>query len=130
MFDNRTRSLNAVAEEMNDVEQTAASQSDFFSTAFMLGNVGAPFIIGLAVGYFAKKMLKLALFIGGAAIVGMFVAEYYGLFTIDDESLQHAANTATDLANKSGGFLLERLSQITTRGVSASVGFFAGLKLG
>jgi uncharacterized membrane protein (Fun14 family) len=36
------------------------------SSAFLLGNVGAPFVIGLAVGYFAKKMLRFALFLGGA----------------------------------------------------------------
>lgn len=114
---------------MNDVDTTSAS-TDLFSTAFLLGNVGAPFIIGLAVGYFAKKMLKLALFIGGTAVVLMFVAEYYGLFTLNDEVLQQAANTATDLANQSGSFLIDRLSQITSRGVSASAGFFVGLKLG
>ncbi len=114
---------------MNDVDTTSAS-TDLFSTAFLLGNVGAPFIIGLAVGYFAKKMLKLALFIGGTAVVLMFVAEYYGLFTLNDEMLQQAANTATDLANQSGSFLIDRLSQITSRGVSASAGFFVGLKLG
>lgn len=114
---------------MNDIE-TASSSTDFFSTAFLLGNVGAPFLIGMAVGYFAKKMLKLALFIGGGLIVLMFVAEYYGVFTIDDNDLQAAAETASHLANESGGFLLERLSRITSRGLSATAGFFVGLKIG
>ena len=52
---------------------------DIFSASFLLPNVGAPFLVGLAVGYFAKKMLKLALFIGGAAVVLLFVGEYYGV---------------------------------------------------
>ncbi len=114
---------------MENVE-TASTSTDFLSTAFLLGNVGAPFIIGMAVGYFAKKMLKLALLIGGAAIAFMFVGEYYGILTIDDASLQQAANSATQLANDSGSFLIDRLSTITSRGVSATAGFFVGLKLG
>lgn len=112
---------------MNHAESSA---TDLFSTAFMLGNVGAPFIIGLAVGYFAKKMLKLALLVGGAVIVLLFIGEYYGIATVSNANLEQAASTATHLANQSGSFLLERLSTITARGVSATAGFFAGLKLG
>lgn len=104
--------------------------SDFLSSAFMIPNVGGPFIVGLAVGYFAKKMLKVALFIGGAAIVTMFICEYYGIATISDTDLEKAAKEAADVAEQSGNFLVSRLSQITTRGVSATVGFFAGLKIG
>jgi uncharacterized membrane protein (Fun14 family) len=112
---------------MND---SVSSSSDFFSTPFLLGSVGAPFIIGMAVGYFAKKMLKIALFIGGGAIVLLFISEYYGVVQISDDGLQHAADMATDAAKSSSHFLVTRLSSITSKGVSAAVGFFAGLKLG
>ncbi|MFW5432752.1 MAG: FUN14 domain-containing protein, partial [Methylophilaceae bacterium] len=83
-----------------------------------------------AVGYFAKKALKMALFIGGAAIVAMFVFEYYGITDISDESLKNAADVAGGAVKSTGGFLMDRLSRITSRGVSATVGFAAGLKLG
>ena len=104
--------------------------ADLFSSEFLIGNVGAPFIIGVAVGYFAKKMLFAALFLGGAVTVLLFVGEYYGITEISDINLQQAATTATHVAKQSGDFLLERLSRVTSKGVSAAGGFFVGLKLG
>lgn len=103
---------------------------DFLSTTFLLGNVGAPFVIGLAVGYFAKKVLKIALFLAGGAIVLLFVSEYYGMTTLSDSGLQNAADAATNIAKESGGFLMDRLSRFSTKGVSAVVGFLVGLKFG
>lgn len=115
---------------MNTQPLATAPASDIFSSAFLIGNVGAPFVIGLAVGYFAKKMLRTALFLGGAVIVLMFIGEYYGIINISDADLQHAASTATEAAKNSGGYLVHRLTSITSRGVSAAGGFFVGFKLG
>lgn len=115
---------------MNDYPMNSGASTDFLSSTFLLGNVGAPFVIGLAVGYFAKKMLKFALFLGGAAIVLLFVTEYYGITEMANDKLQSAASAATDMAKQSGGFLVERLSHITSKGVSAVAGFFTGLKFG
>ncbi len=107
-----------------------APPADIFSSTFLIGNVGAPFVIGLAVGYFAKKMIRTALFLGGAIIVMLFVAEYYGVVDITDEKLQLAATAATEAAKSSGGFLVDRLTRITSKGVSGVGGFFVGFKLG
>lgn len=115
---------------MNDYPVNTLPSTDILSSTFLLGNVGAPFVIGLAVGYFAKKMLRMALFLGGAAIVLLFITEYYGITEMADDKLQHAANAATGLAKQSGGFLMERLSHITSKGVSAVAGFVVGLKIG
>ena len=109
---------------------SAFQNLDFLSASFLLGNVGAPFVIGLAVGYFAKKVLKIALFLAGGAIVLLFVSEYYGVTALSDNGLQSAANAATNAARESGGFLIDRLSRISTKGVSAVVGFLTGLKFG
>ena len=106
------------------------SSTNIFSSDFMIGNVGAPFVMGLAVGYFAKKMLLMTLFLSGAAIVLLFVSEYYGITEISDLHLQQAADTATDAAKQSGDFLFKRLSGITSKGVSAAGGFVVGFKLG
>ena len=100
------------------------------TTSYLLTDVGAPFIIGLAVGYFAKKAMKVALFFGGMAIVLLFVTEYYGLTDVSDDGLKQVANSATHIAKQSGGFLVDRLSHITGKGLSAVAGFFAGLKIG
>lgn len=108
----------------------ATSATDIFSSTFLIGNVGAPFVIGMAVGYFAKKMLRTALFLGGAFIVLLFVAEYYDIIEITDEKLQLAATAATEAAKNSGGFLVDRLTRITSKGVTGAGGFFVGFKLG
>ncbi|MCK5896512.1 MAG: FUN14 domain-containing protein [Cocleimonas sp.] len=100
------------------------------TSSFLLTTVGAPFAIGLAVGYFAKKALKLVLFIAGAAIIALFVAEYNGHNMVDNESLKNMADTATSGAKQSGDFLMDRLSNIGGQGISATAGFLAGLKLG
>jgi len=100
------------------------------TSSFLLTTVGAPFAIGMAVGFFAKKALKVALFLAGAAIVALFVSEYYGYGGIDDESLKNMATTATNGAKQSGDFLMDRLSHIGGKGLSAVAGFLAGLKLG
>lgn len=115
---------------MNENPLKTMPETDFFSSDFLLGNVGAPFIIGAAVGFFAKKMLKVALFIGGAAIVLMFVGEYYNIINISDVQLQSAAETVAKGAKDSGSFLVDRLTRITSKGVSAVGGFFLGFKFG
>jgi uncharacterized membrane protein (Fun14 family) len=115
---------------MNEPPVQTTPGTDLYSSDFLLGNVGAPFIIGVAVGYFAKKMLKVALFIGGAAIVLMFVGEYYNVINISDGQLQSAAEVVAKGAKDSGGFLVDRLTRITSKGVSAVGGFFVGFKFG
>jgi uncharacterized membrane protein (Fun14 family) len=115
---------------MNETPLQTTPETDLFSPGFLLGNVGAPFVIGAAVGYFAKKMLKVTLFIGGAAIVLMFVGEYYNIIDISDVQLQGAAETVAKGAKNSGSFLVDRLTRVTSKGVSAVGGFFVGFKLG
>lgn len=97
---------------------------------FLLGNVGAPFIIGFAVGYFAKKTLKFALLLAGLAIIIMFVTEYYGFTHVSDEGLKNATSVVVNGMKTFADFLLNRLSQITSRGLSAVAGFATGLKFG
>ena len=107
-----------------------SSSADIFTSNYIFENIGTPFVIGLAVGYFAKKMLLISLFLCGGAIVLLFVSEYFGMTQISDANLQQAADTATDAAKQSGDFLIKRLSNFTSKGVSATGGFFVGFKLG
>lgn len=115
---------------MNQTSAPVADSTDFFSNAFLMGNIGAPFLIGMAVGYFAKKMLLMALFVGGAIVTALFAAEYYGLISINGDALINTAAAAADAAKASGSFLLDRLALITSRGVSGAGGFYVGFKLG
>lgn len=102
---------------------------DFFSTPSLMDNVGAPFLLGVAVGYFAKKMLRTALFLGGGIIVLLFIVEYYGVVNITDSQLLHITDIAVEAAKSSSDFLLDRLSRFTVKGVSATGGFVFGFKL-
>ncbi|MDD4914659.1 MAG: FUN14 domain-containing protein [Methylococcales bacterium] len=115
---------------MNSSNVDSAVENDIFSSSFLMGNVGAPFVIGMAVGFFAKKMLQMALFVGGLILVILFVAEYYEIITINNNVLQDAASSLMHSARDSGGFLLDRLSAITSQGVSGVGGFYVGFKLG
>ncbi|WP_319587881.1 FUN14 domain-containing protein [uncultured Desulfobulbus sp.] len=103
---------------------------DFLDPSFLLPNVGAPFVIGLAVGYCAKKMLRAALLLGGMIVILFFVTEYYGIAVVNHHEIERAAQSAMDLAKQSGGFLMDRLSRFTCQGVSAGAGFLAGLRMG
>ena len=113
----------------NKTMQEVASTASFLSE-FLLTNVGAPFVIGLAVGYFSKKMLRVALFLGGAAIVLLFMSEYYGVISLSRDKLGEVVHEATGGVKSFGDFLVTRLGSITSKGVSAVGGFFVGLKLG
>jgi uncharacterized membrane protein (Fun14 family) len=106
------------------------SSADIFTPDFLIGNVGTPFVMGLAVGYFARKMLFMALFLCGAAIVLLFVSEYLSITEVSNINLQKAAHTATDAVKQSGDFLVHRLSTLSSKSVSAVGGFFVGFKLG
>lgn len=115
---------------MSENPVNTSSFTDIFSSTFLLGNVGAPFVIGLAVGYFAKKMLQAALFLSGAVVVMLFIAEHYNLITINSDVLQNAAGAALESVKSSNGFLVDRLSSVTSQGVSGVGGFYVGFKLG
>ncbi|HCT98895.1 MAG TPA: hypothetical protein DF614_02110 [Methylococcaceae bacterium] len=102
---------------------------DILSSTALMGNVGEPFLLGFAVGYFAKKMLRFLLFLGGGIVVILFAADYYGVIHLSDSQLLHATDVAAGAAKKSSDFLLERLSQFTAKGMSASGGFLLGFKM-
>jgi uncharacterized membrane protein (Fun14 family) len=116
--------------DMNNNKMDKPSSSEVFTSDYLINNIGTPFAIGLAVGYFAKKMLLITLFLFGAAIVLLFVSEHYGITEIYDVNLQHAADSATHTVKESGDFLINRLSKITSKGVSATGGFLIGFKMG
>ena len=115
---------------MNNKTMHEVLSTNIFPSELLLTNVGAPFVIGLAVGYFSKKMLRVALFLGGAAIVLLFISEYYGVITLSRDKVGDVVNEATGGVRSFGDFLVTRLGSITSKGVSGVGGFFVGLKLG
>lgn len=114
----------------NSMETNPIIPEEFLSSGFLAGNVGAPFVIGFAVGYFAKKVLRTVLLLGGAAIVLLFVADHFQVVNLSEAMLQQATTTATDTVKSSSDFLMERLGNVTAKGISATTGFLLGFKQG
>lgn len=106
------------------------NQDDIFSSGFLVGHIGGPFLIGLAVGLFAKKMLKIFLIVFGAVITVFFIAEHYNIIQLNDQALVNIAESAGSEIKNSGSFLMSRLGLISTTGVSATAGFALGFKIG
>jgi uncharacterized membrane protein (Fun14 family) len=102
----------------------------FFSGSSLVTDMGGPFIIGLAVGYFAKKMLRISLFLFGAVIVGAFLLDQSGIFHVSPDTLESMASGVGNETIKAGSFLRNQLDVFSGKGLSAGVGFLAGLKLG
>ncbi len=92
--------------------------------------IGWGFIVGLAVGFFLKKSLKIALFVIGATILVIFGAEQLGIVTLNEEVLQDTVNGGIEAAKGVAGMVKERLLAFSAGGASAALGFVAGLKMG
>ena len=112
------------------LNEVAPSPADIFSTEYVFENLGTPFVIGLAVGYFAKKMLLISLLLLGAEIVLLFASEYLEITQINYTKLEQAVQPATSAAKSFKDFLLSRLSNFPSKGLSATAGFVVGFKLG
>ena len=115
---------------MNNKTMHEVPSTDIFPSELLLTNIGAPFVIGLAVGYFSKKMLRVALFLGGAAIVLLFISEYYGVIILPRDKFGDVVNGATGGVKSFGDFVVTRLGSIASKGVSGVGGFLVGFKLG
>jgi uncharacterized membrane protein (Fun14 family) len=112
------------------MQSESNSLDSFLSGSSLVTDMGGSFIIGLAVGYFAKKVFRISLFLLGALIVGAFLLDQSGIFHVSPETLESMASGVGNEAIKAGGFLRNRLDVFSGKGLSAGVGFLAGIKLG
>jgi uncharacterized membrane protein (Fun14 family) len=100
------------------------------TSSFLLINVGAPFLIGLAVGYFIKKTLKVGLFLLGFSVVVLLVSSHYGFIEINGLNLTNTVEQGTGSINQFGSFLMNSLVGLGGVGLSGGAGFILGLKVG
>ena len=99
-------------------------------------SLGGGVFLGMAVGYFSKKALKITLFLIGFLLVGYVALLYSGnapLVEVGDIS-PHLDETGSRIA-QFGSFLFEWLSsydaaQVGSAGIGAVGGFFIGWKMG
>jgi len=94
-------------------------------------DLGTSFVIGMAVGFFLKKSLKLALFVLGFMLVAMFLMESNGMFSVNETTLEHGVSGGIDMFQSLAIFLKNRLDAMTFgKAGSAVAGFIVGLKIG
>jgi len=104
--------------------------SDFFSM-IPFGKISTGFFIGLAVGYFLKKSLKLVLLLFGLLIVVLFALQSQDIIHINNNGLIGSADRLIALLKGIGSFVKENLSFLQVSGAGGALaGFFVGLKLG
>jgi uncharacterized membrane protein (Fun14 family) len=93
--------------------------------------MGSGFMMGLSVGYVVKKSFKLMLLLMGLILIALFVLENQHIITLNEASLDESVTLGTTAFQHFVGFLKDRLSSLKVAGgVSAAVGFVAGLKMG
>ena len=98
--------------------------------SFLIINIGAPLLIGMAVGYFFKKTLKLGLLLLGFSVVLFFVAMHFEIIQLNGPGLVSAVEEGKTAVNTFGSFLVRNLKVLGGVGVSGCAGFFVGLKMG
>jgi len=104
---------------------------DSFIDKFPLVEVSSGFFIGLAIGYFFKKSIKLFLIIFAFAIVVLFVFQSYDMIQIKNDALLTGTDKIIVEIKNIGNFLKERLEFLKiSGGVGAIAGFMVGLKMG
>lgn len=96
----------------------------------LVTDVGAPFLIGASIGYFCKKMLKVAMFIFGAIFIVLFLGEYLGVLTIHDNAVILVTNSTSGWVSTFWKYLMERIGVYAGRGASAVAGVVYGFKRG
>jgi len=94
-------------------------------------NITSGFFIGLAVGYFFKKSLKIVLFLFGLFVVVMFYLHNQDIIHVSNDTLLTTSDKIVSLIKFTASFLKEKLSFLQLSGGAGAVaGFFTGLKFG
>jgi len=108
-----------------------AQDSSSILDSIPFGQISSGFFIGLAVGYFFKKSLKILLLLFGLLIVILFALQAYEVIQISSDTLLSGTDKLIILIKAVGSFLKEQLSFLELSGGAGAVaGFLVGLKMG
>jgi len=92
-----------------------------------VGGLGFGGVVGLAVGYAAKKIGKLVLLALGAVVILLQVLVYADLIDIDWSAVRGVAQNTWETSN---GTLADRAWEIVSHNLPFGGGFVAGFALG
>lgn len=98
---------------------------------FSLKQLGSGFLLGFCIGFALKKGLKILALLIGFGLIILFVLEYYGLKSTNDDQI-------IEMVQSSRGYLEYGLTTLKDRiksleisgGIGAVAGFVAGFKFG
>ena len=94
-------------------------------------DMGSGFVMGLAVGYFFKKSIKIVLFLLGIALVLLFALDQFELIELHKEQLSQTVDAGTGMFKQFGLLLKQKLEEFGAVGTgSAIAGFALGIKMG
>ncbi|MGH8551742.1 MAG: hypothetical protein ACRERS_00435 [Methylococcales bacterium] len=113
----------------------SAGQEGLSSGMQLLGSLGGGVFVGMAIGFFAKKALKITLFLTGFCLVAYLLLVYWGyapLIEVGDIS-PHLDETGSRIA-KFGSFVFAWLSnhdaaKVGSAGIGAVGGFYLGWRM-
>lgn len=97
---------------------------------YILFNAGAGFILGFAVGYALKKLLKLVLLFLGLITLLLLALEYYGIIQVNYGKFVQLVQTALNATRSAtSGIVSHALASLPFAG-SFAVGLAVGFKAG
>ncbi len=98
--------------------------------SYLLFNAGAGFILGFAVGYALKKLLKLVLLLLGLLTLALLALEYYGVISINYHRFVELINQAINATRTTvSGILPHAIASFSFAGPFA-LGLAIGFKVG
>ncbi len=98
--------------------------------SYILFNAGAGFILGFAVGYALKKLLKLVLLILGLVTLTLLALEYYGIISVNYNRFVELVDKAINATRSAAsGILPHAIASFSFAGPFA-LGLAIGFKMG
>jgi len=122
---------NAVAQEppqQPTIPTNTAVDDNLFSTSFFV-ELGFSFVVGVAIGYALKIAFKIALIVGGVALLSVFALQYAGVADINWSGIEVKYDGLTTWLMASGGAFKGFISDRLSSAASFTAGLLVGLKL-
>ena len=94
-----------------------------------ISSLGGGFFIGLILGYFLKKIIKILMFVTGGIVASLLYLQQQQVISVDIEKLE----TSSTIIFNSVASSFDKMTQIgdiSTLGISLAGGLSAGLAIG
>ena len=107
---------------------TEATGGDIWT--FIAFNAGAGFVLGFAVGYALKKLVKLALVLLGLLTIVLLALEYYGIIQVNYDKFVALVEQAMNMTRSAASSIASHAVASLPFAGSFLLGFALGFKMG